>query len=69
MSQTQPIPPGRKQTGVPRRFGMGVLLVITTMYAVLFACLHCFRRLRPSSRSASAAFPRRNCWAWSTLPS
>ena len=32
-------PPPRKQTGVPRRFGVSVMLVITTMYAVLFAVL------------------------------
>ena len=31
--------PPRKQTGVPRRFGVGVMLVITTMYALLFALL------------------------------
>jgi len=42
MSQPPSIRPGRKQTGVPRRFGMGVLLVITTMYAVLFAALQRF---------------------------
>ncbi len=29
----------RRQTGVPRRFGVGVMLVITTMYAVLFAVI------------------------------
>jgi len=34
-----PVRPPRKQTGVPRRFGVAVLLVITTMYAVLFAGL------------------------------
>jgi hypothetical protein len=32
-------PRPRKQTGVPRRFGVGVMMVITTMYAVLFAVL------------------------------
>ncbi len=29
----------RKQTGVPRRFGASVMLVIMTMYAVLFAAM------------------------------
>ncbi len=31
--------PPLKQTGVPRRFGVGVMLVIMTMYAMLFAAL------------------------------
>jgi hypothetical protein len=31
--------PSRKQTGVPRRFGVAVMLVIMTMYAVLFAAM------------------------------
>ena len=31
-------PPGN-QTGVPRRFGVAVMLVVTTMYAVLFAAI------------------------------
>ena len=29
----------RKQTGVPRRFGVGAAMVIMTMYALLFAAL------------------------------
>ena len=39
---TEPAPPSRpraKQTGVPRRFGAGTLLVIMTMYAVLFTAM------------------------------
>ncbi len=40
MTDQHPLrPPLRKQTGVPRRFGVGVMLVITTMYALLFALL------------------------------
>ncbi len=40
MTDQHPLrPPPRKQTGVPRRFGVGVMLVIMTMYAVLFAVL------------------------------
>ncbi len=35
--------PPRQQTGVPRRFGVGVMLVITTMYAVLFALMSSLR--------------------------
>jgi MFS family permease len=35
----RPAGPPRKQTGVPRRFGVGTLLVIVTMYAVLFTVL------------------------------
>jgi hypothetical protein len=31
--------PSRREAGVPRRFGIGVLLVITTMYAVLFGAM------------------------------
>jgi len=30
---------GREEAGVPRRFGVGTLLLITTMFAVLFAVL------------------------------
>jgi hypothetical protein len=29
----------QKQSGVPRRFGVGAMMVITTMYAVLFATI------------------------------
>ena len=39
---SEPAPPirlPRKQTGVPRRFGVGVMLLITTMYAVLFSAI------------------------------
>ena len=33
---------GKKQTGVPRRFGMAVAMVIMTMYAMLFGVLKSF---------------------------
>ncbi len=39
---SEPAPPirlPRKQTGVPRRFGVGGMLLITTMYAVLFSAI------------------------------
>ena len=40
MTEKQPIQwRSDKQTGVPRRFGVGAMLVITTMYAVLFSAL------------------------------
>ena len=57
----------RKQTGVPRRFGIGAMMVITTMYAVLFAVLQCappdlfstlamlFSYRRPSAAAAETA--------------
>lgn len=34
--------PTTPEIGVPRRFGVGVLMIITAMYAALFAVLHTF---------------------------
>ncbi len=49
-----PFRPPRKQTGVPRRFGMGVMLLITTMYAVLFAAIRTLVVLTAPAESATA---------------
>jgi hypothetical protein len=38
----QPLPPRTHEAGVPRRFGVGTLLLITTLYALLFALLRAF---------------------------
>lgn len=39
LGQYTRLPPHVREAGVPRRFGMGTLLLITAMYAVLFAVL------------------------------
>ncbi len=45
----------RHEAGVPRRFGVGILLVITTMFAVLFAIMQMLR-LPPLAFAGIAVF-------------